>query len=211
MTNPITKLNLVKQQTKRGHVTITQILALLGPEEFDAIDAKARQMRESYHCPFTVRDHQHFKDTLADFWRHHLKTFFNWDYQQSGIPMGEFTKNHAYQFIEQHLGGYKEILTAERNAITGRDGGMIDVLDKITEAITKLQTELYIRSVFFELIEPSDYDTRLRLAEELLKKYGPVLFPGEALLPIWIIGTDLEAFIQGFVTQLQGLRRQWRR
>jgi len=204
-------LHLVKEQAERGRVTLDQLLGLLGPAEFDAIDAKARQMRESYNCPFMVRSHAEFKERLFDFWAHYLKAFFNRDFKNTNLALDEFTKNNAYQFIEQHLGGYKEILSAERNAITGRDGGMIDVLDKITESITKIQTEIYIRSVFFELIEPGDYDTRLRLAEELLKKYGPVLFPGEQLLPHYILGHDLEAFIQGFVTQLQGLRRQWRR
>jgi hypothetical protein len=188
------KLSLVKQQvTEEGYVTLDQLLGLLGPDDFDAIDAKIKRMRESYQCPYTVRDYQEFKATLFDFWAHYHKAWLNVDWKSIG-GMCDLTKQQAYQFIEQHLGGYREILAAERNAIAGREGGMIAVIDKITEALTKFQIESYIRSVFFELIRASDYETRMRLAEELLKKYGPLLFPGEKLVPFYVLGYDLESF-----------------
>jgi hypothetical protein len=100
--------------------------------------------------------------------------------------------------------------TAERNAIAGREGGLIAVIDALTDGIIKLHTKTYVQAVFFEHIAPSDYQTRLRLAEQLLKKYGPFLFPGEELLPHYILGANLEAFINGFVTHLHALRREWR-
>lgn len=54
------KLHLVKEQARGGPVTLDQLLDLLGPAEFDAIDAKTKRMRESFECPYTVRDYQEF-------------------------------------------------------------------------------------------------------------------------------------------------------
>jgi hypothetical protein len=207
----MTNLSLVKQHAKEHGITLPQLLDLLRPEVFDAIDAKVRVMRESFMCPYVVKDYDEFKEQIFAFWAHSHKCFFNADYAKTGLPMPGLIRNQAYQFVEQHLGGYQELLRAERNSIAGREGGMIAVIDTMTEALVKQQTELYIRSVFFELIEPGDYETRLRLAEELLKTYGPFLFPGERLLPHYIIGANLETFIQGFATQLMGIRKQWRR
>jgi hypothetical protein len=206
------KLHLVKQQrTEQGYVTLDQILSALSPEELDALDAKVKMMREAFPCPYKVNNYEDFKACLDEYWMHYMKWFCYVDYKAIGMTIDGITKQHAYQFIEQTLGGYQELLTAERNAIAGREGGMIGVIDQITDALGKQITTNYIRSVFFDLIEPGDYDTRLRLAEELLKKYGPYLFPGERLLPHYIIGANLETFIQGFATQLHGIRRQWRR
>ena len=88
---------------------------------------------------------------------------------------------------------------------------MVAVLDSLTDALVKFHTQSYIHAVFFDVIRPSDYDARLRLAQELLNRYAPVLFPGEEIKPYWLLGANIEQFIQGFVTQLQGLRNQWQR
>ena len=205
----MTKLALVKQQqAAHGRVSLEQLLTLLHPDELDTIDARGKLMRESYRCPFTVLNYDEFRARLMEFWAHYLTAFVGVDLRDHA-ELG-MIKRQAFAFIEQHLGGYKQLLTAERNAITGRDGGFIAIIDTITDAIIKHQTELYVRNVFFELLDPGDYDNRLRLAQELLKKYGPVLFPGEELLPHWILANNVEEFIHAFVNQLHTLRRRRR-
>lgn len=206
----MTPLHLVKPKKER--LTVEDLLALLGPDKFDAIEQQVKTMRESYPCPFTVRNYDAFKDTLCDFYAHYQTVFFSFALREVKEPSEQRAwKNFAYTFIERHLGGYKGgIATAERNAITGREGGMISVIDSLTEGISKLHTETYIQGVFFDHIGRSDYETRFRLAEELLKKYGSFLFPGEELLHHAILGMNLEAFFHGFTTHLHALRREWR-
>ena len=121
-------------------------------------------------------------------------------------------RQFAFREIQDRLlGSYKgDIRLAERNAIMGREGGISAVIDAIRDGIIKVLTENYVRSVFFEAIAPSDYQTRYRLAEELLKRFGPLLFPNEELLPAAILGHDLEKLVNGFVSHLHGLRRAWR-
>jgi excisionase family DNA binding protein len=73
---------------------------------------------------------------------------------------------------------------------------VIAVIDALAEGILKAHLERYIKSVFLDLIAPSDYNTRLRLAEELLRKYGPLLYPGEQLLHPAFLAVNLEQFIK---------------
>lgn len=200
-------LHLIRPQLAQEPLTVDELLALLGPDKLNAIDAKAKLMREHYPCPYTVPNYDAFKETLVGFYTHYHTAFYGDPGQATKTPGW---KELAYDFAQQHLGGHNGIRTAERNAITGREGGMISVIDTLTEAITKVHTENYVRAVFFDTIAPSDYDTRLRLANEILNRYGRFLFPGEELLPHYVLGMNLEAFINGFVTHLHALRRDWR-
>jgi len=205
MTNNLFIINAPQPE----RLSVEALLSLLGPDKLNAIDTKAKIMREAYACPHTVSDFEAFKTTIFEFYAHYQKAFFNADYKN--VTDREAARQFAYRFAEQQLGSYQGgMRAAERNAITGRDGGMIGIIDALTDSIIKLHTETYIRSVFFDRIAPSDYDTRLRLADELLKKYGQYLFPGEELLPHYFLGMNLETFIQAFATHLHSIRRDWR-
>jgi hypothetical protein len=203
-------LRLVRPDPEREPLRLEALLELLGPDKLNAIDAKAKIMRESFTCPYTVRNYDEFKTTLYEFYAHYQNAFYNIDFKQATHD-DDYWKQYAYDFAQKHLGSYKgDMRTAERNAIAGRDGGMIAVIDTVTESIIKLHTQIYVHSVFFDLIAPSDYNTRYRLADELLKKYGRFLFPDEELMPYYLLGNNLEEFIQGFVTHIHALRREWR-
>lgn len=208
----MSNLSIVRERVQQGElVTIATILELLRPEEFDRIEAKIRMMRETFPCPHTVKDYEEFKYLIMLFWAHYHKAMYNMTYGGDARDLPGLIKEQAFRFVEQHLGGVQGWSAAERNAIKGREGGMVSVLDSLTDAIVKSHTQSYIQAVFFDVLRPSDYDARLRLAQELLNKYAPVLFPGEELKPYWLLGANIEQFIQGFVTQLQGLRKQWQR
>lgn len=207
----MTPLRLVKP-TQQERLTVEDLLRLLSPEHFDAIEHRVRTMRESYACPFTVRDYHVFKQTLFGFFTHYQQAFFGADH---AVIKEESARrawtDHAYTFCERHLGGYHGgMRAAERNAITGREGGMIGVIDALTDGIGKLHLETYIHGVFFDQLGYSDVELRFRLAKELLDKYGSFLFPGEELQHYAILGSNLEAFVHGFVTHLHALRREWR-
>ncbi|MDX2154049.1 MAG: hypothetical protein SFV54_25135 [Bryobacteraceae bacterium] len=204
-----TELGLVRQRHQQGElISHREIIGLLGPRHLDAIDLFFRQLRESFACPVQVRDHDGFRTVIFGYWMHYLSAVFG--IREHGGMASSPYYNQAFAFVEKYLGGYHAALAAERNAIAGREGGMIGVLDAVTEALIKDHTQLYMRSVLFDLINPSDYDRRLRLAEELLAQYGPALFAGEALLPAWAIAANLEEFITAFVQQLHAIRRHWR-
>ncbi len=199
----------------RERVTIDDLLGLLGPDKFNQIEATARIMRQTFHCPYTVRDYEEFKDVILSYYALYQKTFYNADI---GTKNNEYWRHHAYEFAQHHLTKYnpglqqhhaRDLREQERNSITGRHGGMIRVIDTFTDAIINYHHEQHLHAVFFDLIAPSDYDTRLRLADEFLKKFGSALFPGQQLLPHYLVGLNLEEFITNYVRQLQTFRTGW--
>ena len=176
-------LRIVKPRFEEEPLSLEELLAHFGPEHFNKIEATVKIMREEYQCPYTVKNYDEFKSETFNYFAHYQKTFFNADWNTAGTDH-EFKKNFAYDFVAKNLSSYQGgIHRAESNAIKGRDGGLVAIIDALTEAIAKSHVESYIRSVFFDLVPASDYPLRMRLAEELLKKYGQHLFPGEQLLP----------------------------
>lgn len=210
----MSQLHLVQPDGKpqRG-VTIEELLALLHPDHFDAIEARARTMREAFTCPPAVPNYEAFKDVLYEYFAHYQKWWFNADLKAAVATVGggaDVWRQDAYRFLQEHLGGHDAIRAAERNAITGREGGMIRVIDEFNEGIIKRHTQTYIQSIFYERIGPSDFATHMRLAAELLARFGPLLFSGEQLLPHYFVGTRLKEILQTFAMHLHAIRKEWR-
>jgi len=208
-------LRLVRDQQGQ-RVTIDDILECLQPEAFDAIEAKLRRVREAFNCPLTVANYEAFKDVIFEYHILYFKTFYNADLKQ--LADQDFARYDAYNFALRNMTKYnpglqrrhaRDLHEQERNAITGRNGGMISVIDDLTDALVQLHSQSHIELVFFDLIAPSDYETRFRLAQELVEKYGPVLFPDKKIVHYAIIGCNLQEFVASFVTHLRELRRTW--
>ena len=206
-------LQIIKPQlAKRAGVGLTvhidDLIPYLNPDIFDAVAGQVRLSREWFPCPYTVLDHAAFHEVLFHFWMHYQRTFFELDY--ANVPDVALARSTAHEFLQQHLGGYPGgIRTAEANAIAGREGGMIGVVDALTEGICKLHTKMYVDSVFKELVPPNDWDLRFRLAAEILNKYGPLL-EGEHLLPAEVCGVKLEEFVMTVVNIMHELRKKVR-
>jgi hypothetical protein len=203
----MTPLRLVKNAPGNdARAIVRELLRLLAPTNFDAIDQKIYLIRETYRCPYTVPDYEAFNDTLFDYFRHYHRGYYGADITTD--PAGAVWKNLAYDMVRQHLKG--DLRTWERNAITGREGGMVAAIDAFTEGLLKLHRENYIRGVFMDNIGASDIYTRLQLAEELLAMFGKYLLPNDELLPAYFWVNNFEALMQGFATHLHEIRREWR-
>jgi hypothetical protein len=223
----MTRLSVVRPKEGAAPITLTQILTLLHPDNPDGIagiERDVKELRETFDCPYVVPDYEHFKEVLFRFFRHFHITYYGAaitppsprDLVSTDLmvksealeraSLYQHWKRQSHQFCERYL-GHQEIHNAERSAITGRDGGVIAIIDKITDAILKEHIEIYVHSVFYEFIPSSDFDLRYRLAAELMSKYGQYLFPDEELLHPMVAATNLEAFVSNFSKMLHGLRR----
>jgi hypothetical protein len=194
-------------------VSLRQLLDLLSPDKLGTIHQMVRTMREAFQCPYIARDYNDFLRVIYDYFTHYQLTFFNADIKRGTVhhQTSDYWKDLSMEFMQKHLGSYQgDLRTAERNAVTGRDGGMIAIIDAMTDSLTKLHTKLYVERVFREYIPQSDLDTRMRLAQELLKQYGDFLFKGEELLPYFFLGMNIEEVIQAFVNHLHNIRRNLR-
>lgn len=205
-------LHLITPEPDEQPISIEGLLSLMGPDKLDPIEQKVRVLRESFACPLIVRDHDEFLRVIYDYYAQYFIAFYTADPRKSVREIQkDFWKDLALQFFRQHVSAKTgDLRTAERNAQLGRDGGMIAVIDAITEGILQTHLKIYIERVFYERIPRSDYDTKLRLAQELLRKYGSLLFPGEELAPDYFLAMDIETVIQAFVQHIHAIRREWR-
>lgn len=201
-------------QPEERPASLDELLSLLDLDKIDVIDQKVRMMRESFQCPYTVPDYNGFLRIAYDYFAHYQKTFYGVDIKVANVHQSvpDYWKDLAIDFLKQHLGSYQgDLRTAERNAITGRDGGMIAVTDTITESLTKLHTKTYVERIFQERIAHSDFITRFQLGKELVKKYGQFLPEGDEILPYEYFAINIEASIQAYANYINAMRRNARR
>jgi hypothetical protein len=189
-------------------VHIDDLIPCLNPDIFDQVAGQVRMTRETFPCPYVVRDHDEFHDVLFHYWMHYQRTFFHLDH--ANVPDVSLARGAAYEFVQQHLKGYSGGLrTAEANAIAGREGGMILVVDSLTEGICTLHTKMYVDAVFNELVPPNDWGLRFRLAAELLHKYG-ACFEGVPLQPVEVYGANLEEYVMTVVKIMHEMQKKVR-
>jgi len=222
----MTLLSIIRPKEGAAPITLDQILLLLHPDNptgIGGIEQDLKDLREKFHCPYVVRDYEHFKEILFAFFKHYQITYYDAeitppaqrDLRSTEIEVRsaaleqasvyEHWKQEGYSFCERYI-GEREMSGAARNAIAGREGGMIAIIDNITDAILKESIERYMHSVFFEYVPSIDIQLQIRLAEELMNRCRGLL-PGEELLHIMFPASNLEAFITSYAKLSHPLRR----
>ena len=194
-------LRIVNPRSGKAPITVPELLDRLSSREFDKQEAKVRSMREAFHAPQVVVDHQEYHRELLRFYAHYHNAFWGGNIQPSQI--GPIAWDHLRRL-------HKDLSGAERDAILNRSGGFIAIIDQITEAINKQVLESYIDLVFFDFI-PRDQQTRLDLATELLNNYISVLFPNEPHLKFpFLFAGNIEEVLKEFALRLHDMGRSWR-
>jgi hypothetical protein len=205
----MSQLHVVKPDW-RPRLTLDDVLVPLHPDRFDEIEAKVRVMRESFTAPVKVADSEGFKRVLLQFQSHHVLWLRGAPLQRADGNT-DLQKSEAIDFAETHMKNYSGGLTsAERNAITGRAGGMIGVIDAITDGLVKFHVDAYIKAVFRKLLALSDFETRCWIVEQVMRRYGGELFPDEELKRPEQWAGQMEEFVTSFVMHIHALRGQWR-
>ena len=100
-------------------------------------------------------------------------------------------------------GGYHQAI---KNAIRGRDGGMIKILDIITKGLKREAVTHYVTAVFLDVIDPIDWDTKVRFMEKYIERYGHVVLPDEELLSPYELAAHMETVIQNHVSLINQFR-----
>jgi hypothetical protein len=193
-------LLLIKPGSKKAPISLPQLMKLLSFEHLEPIELEVRAFREKHAAQPTVRNHEEFRDAMIAFHTEYERTFHLRENNKCMPP------ESTLQFLRQHI---KDLDTAERNSITGRDRGLIGVLDDLTDALVRQALETHLDFVLTEYV-PNDDDMRLWLAEELLRIYGPALFPGEKLRPAHVLAVNIETTLKNFAMNIHTLRKQWR-
>lgn len=195
---------------KKQHVSVQQIMDMLGVEQFAKIERKIREFREAFNAPYLVPDYDAFKRVLTLFYTAYFLHYYGcdlWPFLQKDPSRYRHWQYEAMDWAERLLGGYNAYYEAEKESIRGESSGFIGVVDKLTEALIELHKRAYLKSVFYDLIEPSDYETKLDLAEEYLRVFGRHLFHNSTLMHPGIVAAHLESVIEGHIAAINNALR----
>lgn len=190
---------LVSRETGRL-VPVHDVVGQLSAPYVDVLEQRVRVMREDFRCPPRVASAEEFRGVLSRFYAHYERTL------HGAGPDAVFVMEDVYVFTKRFLHG--DLGEWEKNAVRGRDGGMIGVIDAITDALVKQQTDAYLDRVLWEFI-PTDHHARLQLAEALLAEYGPRLSPGDDRIPAFALANNLEGTLKGLANMIRSSRRDW--
>jgi hypothetical protein len=190
-------------------VDVQQIIAMLGVEKFAAIERKIREIRESVHLPYIVRDYKEFKRVVTEYHSEYLAKYFHADprpYVKNDENRYKFWQCESIDWLTKLLGGYNAYCKAEKDSIKGLDGGLIAVIDKVTEKLIEEHKNIYLRTIITDYIEPNDFEHRLKLAEEYLNRFGKHLYGNDHLKHIALIAANIESVIEGHIMALNQQR-----
>ncbi len=196
---------------------VQDLIDLLHPDIIGGeVESRFDMIRESYQLlsPI-VPDYDAFKAVVTDFYQYAFQEWYNatiemppamaWGQahrilQRLSLPDARLSRIRTYL---DNQGGYH---LAIKNCLRGRDGGLIKVLDTITEGMKREAVQQYVTSVFLDAIDPLGWDIRIRFMEEYVQRYGHLVLPDEELLSPTELAAHMEAVIESHV----GLVNQFR-
>lgn len=146
---------------------------------FRTIDEDARtresiphdRARASYPLSSTtVNSWQDFEQILADYYRHHCRGVGGGDYGDASQNLAE-AKNLAMR----GAGRNTTIKKLFRDATSGADGGVRQVLDHLADGIKQQFLERYISDKFDAYISPCSIDEATEIIRQFFEKYQHIL------------------------------------
>jgi hypothetical protein len=174
------------------------------------------QIREAYQVPTViVDDYEEFKAVVTHYYQYH---FAKWHGIEFDMPP-DMAWSRAREILDARIrpdsrlarisgnlestGGW---IQAVKNAIRGRQRGLIGVIDAIAESMKEAAVKQYVTAVFLDCINPVDFYTKVAFMQEYIQRYGSVVLPGEELLSPYELAANLDAVIQNHVRLINQFR-----
>src|SRR5579863_3217556 len=129
-------LLLVSPRSHKSPIRVSDLVHLLSATYLDQIEREIRYIRETFRCPPTVPDHEEFRREIFRFHLHYETAI------RTPNKVGVTSPEGSFEFLRRHLKG--DLHTVERNAIMGRDGGFLRVVDDMTDSLVKMHQEHYV-------------------------------------------------------------------
>ena len=152
-------------------MNINDLLRSIGEDALNEQTRAHDNARASYMLhDVTVRDWQEFEHCLEDYYRHHCQVV-------GGGDMGSSSQNLAKAKVLACSAPRRKcnIKQLYRNANTGADGGMRQVLDNIANAIQHEYIERYVTDTFDRYISPCNEDEQIEIMRQFLNKFQQYL------------------------------------
>ena len=182
---------------------ISQVFSDLDTDTLvEVIDRPHRLIRDGYRVPvYAVGSYEEACEILTEYYQYHFEGWL-----RSGTPLrADIAFANVRMILDGHEGGW---VVAVKNAIRGRRGGLIGLIDAIAEAFQKEALEKYVRYVIDTRICLLDFEQVIAFAEQYLDQYGRYLLPGEELMSKYELAANLEAIIQYHVQIMDNFRQR---
>ena len=152
-------------------MNINALLYSLSEGEQNKIAMIHDQARGSYLLPVVkIRNWQECEYYLGDYYKHHCNVVGGGDFGNPGQNLAE-AKELAVRGAERKT----TIKKLFRDAITGSNGGMRQVLDNLANAIRQKYIERYIADTFDSYIAPCSIDESTEIMRQFLLAYQHIL------------------------------------
>ncbi len=181
------------------------------------IESKHSMIREAYRVPkYVADDYDDFKAIVLHYYQYHHAAWLNVDFGMppdmahgrvleilNNMSRPDTRLSRVRGYLDQEGGGY---VKAIKNALRGRDRGLVGVIDDIAEAMKQEAVKQYVTAVFLDGMDPLDFETRVAFMEEYIRRYGNVVLPGEDLMSPYELAAHLEVVIENHVKLVNQFR-----
>jgi len=155
------------------------------------IESVHNMIREGYEVKkYVVDSYEEFKEVVPDYYQYHLGA---WMKAQSPFP-ADWAFDFALRILDTPIpdvrmskvdgllekkGGFAR---AVNNARTGRNGGMVGVINDIAEIMKEQAVRHWVTGVFRCGVDPLDFDKRVAFMQEYQDHYGNLILDGDAMI-----------------------------
>ncbi len=211
---------------------IDELLWRLRPEALDQVEIeRVLSVHEKIICPATVRDTEHFDALVCTYYNGYWRGLYSdpsasfrslardhFGRHLQGYPVPPQPKplfhfpRHGPSIIDIHAHAYTpQMMAAERNAISGKEHGMIGVVAIYQRHLLEAVVEFKISWELSQVIPWTGIGDRLWLVHRIYERFGPVIDaePGSPFSSSAWWGQE-EEFLHHFIGQLRALKRATR-
>ena len=164
----------------------------------EKVDRPHSMIRENWRTPtYVPEDYNEAVDILTHYYQYHHQAWMGGPVMPADMAFG-----HVREALEKAQGGYVQ---AMKQALAGREGGLVARVDAIAEEIKQDATEKYVIWVLSTFVAPMDFDSKVALMSEYLNEYAHVL-PGEKLMSPYELAANFDAFVKHHIAWINQLR-----
>jgi hypothetical protein len=181
----------------------THIQEVFDALSIDRIIPKVHQphklIREGFRVPvYAVNSYEEAVGLLSQYMKYHTQRWLG------GPPLSDDIAHARVRTILDKKQGY---VLSVKNAIRGRAGGVVALVNEIAEAIEEEALEMYMRYVIDQMICLLDFEQLIILARQYLREYSHLLLPGEPLMSEYELAGNIEALVRYHNSVLQNYRQ----
>lgn len=172
---------------------INDILALIHQDVIgERVDTPHRIWRENYKVTkFIVDSYDQAVEEILKYYCYHMSMWYNSPVQLK-MP-ADMAFSNVKIILDNTPGGW---IQAIKDCISGRNGGLLEKIDLIAEALRKEAVEKYMSHIVGMFINPMDYNNKVRLMIQYLRQYGRCILPQEKLLSPFELANNCSEIIK---------------